>query len=433
MARHGIPTARYRVCDDARRTRTRSLARGELGFPVVVKADGLAAGKGVVVAPDRDSGRRRGSRGDGGAAVRRRRRAASCSKNASIGPEVSFFAMCDGARAIPLSLGAGSQAHLRRRSQGPNTGGMGAFCAEPAGRRGDAGAGHARDRRAGRCEGLRPRGIEYRGFLYAGLMLTCDGPKVIEFNVRFGDPEAQVVLPAIDGALAPHLVAAAAGRLDATPIAFSRDKLVGVVLASRGLSRVRARRVCRSTVSTRPTRSSDVTVFHCGHGASGTARVVTAGGRVLTVVGRGDTFEAAIARAYEGVARIEFDGMQYRRDIGAKARGLEGAGDSQARAARRHNCAMTQTTVLILMGSDSDAPVMQAAVDTLHDARHHVRDDRRLRAPLAGAGDAPGAGSARARRQGVHRRRRRRRAPRRRRRGAYHRCRSSACRSTRRR
>ena len=319
MARHGIPTARYRICDSAQDAHA-LLARGELGFPVVVKADGLAAGKGVVVAPDRDAADRavraameERQFGDAGARL--------VLEECLAGPEVSFFGLCDGVRAIPLRS---AQDHKRifEHDRGPNTGGMGAFSPSPL-------LDEALQTQVMReivepvLRGLAGEGHPYRGFLYVGLMLTCDGPKVIEFNVRFGDPEAQVVLPAIDGALAPHLVAAAAGRLDATPISFSRDKLVGVVLASRGYP--------GSGPMGLPIDGLDaaaalehVTVFHSGT-AERDGRVVTAGGRVLTVVGRGDTFDAAIARAYEGVARIEFEGMQYRRDIGAKARGASKA------------------------------------------------------------------------------------------------------------
>ena len=227
MARHGIPTARYRVCETAQDAHA-VLARGELGFPVVVKADGLAAGKGVVVAPDRrsaDAAVRAAMDdrqfGDAGGRL--------VLEECMAGPEVSFFAICDGARAVPLRS---AQDHKRvfDGDRGPNTGGMGAFSPSPL--MDDAQqAVVMRDIVDPVLRGLAAEGREYRGFLYAGLMLTCDGPKVIEFNVRFGDPEAQVVIPAIDGALAPHLAAAAAGQLADAPIAFSRDRLVGVVLA----------------------------------------------------------------------------------------------------------------------------------------------------------------------------------------------------------
>jgi phosphoribosylamine--glycine ligase len=165
--------------------------------------------------------------------------------------------------------------------------------------------------------GMEAEGQAFRGFLYVGLMLTVEGPKVIEFNVRLGDPEAQVVLPLIDEPLLPLLIDAAEGRLRSQACRLRTDKLVGVVLASRGYP--------ESSESGQPIegvaaaeRLSQVTVLHAG-----TARrdgvLVTAGGRVLTVVGRGPSFDVAIARAYEGVSQIHFDGMQYRHDIGRKA------------------------------------------------------------------------------------------------------------------
>jgi phosphoribosylamine---glycine ligase len=317
MARHGIPTARYRVCESAQDAHA-VLARGELGFPVVVKADGLAAGKGVVVAPDRaaaDLAVRAAMEdrqfGDAGARI--------VLEECLDGPEVSFFAICDGTRAVPLRS---AQDHKRvfDDDRGPNTGGMGAFSPSPL-MDGAQQATVMREIVEPVLRGLAADGQAYRGFLYAGLMLTCDGPKVIEFNVRFGDPEAQVVIPAIDGELAPHLAAAAAGQLEGAPLAFSRDKLVGVVLASEGYPGP-GRTGVPITGLEAAGALAHVTVFHSGT-AERDGRVVTAGGRVLTVVGRGDTFESAIARAYEGVSRIGFDGMHCRRDIGAKARGTQ--------------------------------------------------------------------------------------------------------------
>jgi phosphoribosylamine--glycine ligase len=164
--------------------------------------------------------------------------------------------------------------------------------------------------------GLHTEGHDYCGFLYAGLMVTCDGPKVIEFNVRFGDPEAQVVIPMMSEPLAPRLAAAAAGALDSSPIAFHPEPHVGVVLASAGYPGSGPSAVPIAGLDT--VRSRDVLVFHAGTARRG-SEVVTAGGRVLTVVGRGTTYETAIGRAYEGVAAISFDGMQYRHDIGRKA------------------------------------------------------------------------------------------------------------------
>jgi phosphoribosylamine--glycine ligase len=314
MARHGIPTARYRVCESAQEART-LLARGEFGFPVVVKADGLAAGKGVVIASDRDAADRavratmeERQFGDAGARV--------VLEECLSGPEVSFFALCDGVRALPLRS---AQDHKRifDDDRGPNTGGMGAFSPSPL--LDDAlQAQVMREVVDSVLRGLAAEGHPYRGFLYVGLMLTCNGPKVIEFNVRFGDPEAQVVLPAIEGRLAPHLAAAAAGRLYEAPLAFSQDRFVGVVLASQGYPGAGPTGLPIEGLEAAEAIDG-VTVFHSGT-AERDGRVVTAGGRVLTVVGRGNTFDAAIARAYEGVSRIRFEGMQYRRDIGAKAR-----------------------------------------------------------------------------------------------------------------
>ena len=318
MARHGIPTARYRVCESAADAHA-LVGRGELGFPLVVKADGLAAGKGVVVAPDRETAdlavyeaMEARHFGDAGARV--------VLEECLTGPEVSFFALCDGARAVPLRS---AQDHKRAYDddRGPNTGGMGAFSPSPL--LDDVlQATVLREIVEPVLEGLAAEGHPYRGFLYAGLMLTCDGPKVIEFNVRFGDPEAQVIIPAIEGAFARLLADAAAGCLADAPVTFAREKLVGVVLASEGYpaSGPTGRVIDGLEVAA---ALPDVMVFHSGTASGGGRVVVTAGGRVLTVVGRGATFDDAIGRAYAGAATVRFEGMHYRRDIGAKARGIQ--------------------------------------------------------------------------------------------------------------
>jgi phosphoribosylamine--glycine ligase len=313
MARHGIPTARYRVSessDDARR----AIASGEFGFPVVLKADGLAAGKGVVVAQNQ---------GEADAAIRaameeRQFGAAGARlviEECLVGPEVSFFALCDGTRAIPISS---AQDHKRifDGDQGPNTGGMGAFAPSPLV---DA-SGQARIMREivePVLRGMRAEGTEYRGFLYAGLMMTCAGPKVIEYNVRFGDPEAQAVMPLIGGELVSLLAAAADGDVRGHAVALRDGVSVGVVIAAPGYP---------GTVTTgapisgldAASRVPGVTVFHAGTARRG-PDIVTAGGRVLTVVATGDSYRSAIDRAYEAVSLISFEGMQYRRDIGRKA------------------------------------------------------------------------------------------------------------------
>jgi phosphoribosylamine---glycine ligase len=313
MARHGIPTARYRVCGDPQEAH-RIVASGELGFPIVVKADGLAAGKGVVVAPDRASADHAihaamedKQFGDAGARL--------VLEDCLVGPEVSFFALCDGSRASAL-MSAQDHKRVFDGDQGPNTGGMGAFAPSPLVDEGLQGR-IMRDIVDPVVAGLAADGTPYRGFLYVGLMLTCDGPKVIEFNVRFGDPEAQVVIPMIADDLAPHLVAAADGALDAKKIAFRPQAHVGIVLASRGYPASSENGVPIDGLDAAASLG-DVLVFHAGTAKRDNA-ILTAGGRVLTVVGRGQDYSQAIARAYQGVSKISFDGMHYRSDIGQKA------------------------------------------------------------------------------------------------------------------
>jgi phosphoribosylamine---glycine ligase len=311
MARHHVPTARYRVCDSPAAA---TAAAREFGHPVVVKADGLAAGKGVVVAADELQA---------GAAIQNmmvdRRFGAAGSRvvieECMQGPEVSVFALTDGRRAVLLPT---AQDHKRAfdDDQGPNTGGMGAFAPSPL-------VDEALlDRiRASIIQpvidGLRSEGREFRGFLYAGLMLTAEGPKVVEFNVRMGDPEAQVVLPLIDGAFAHLLRDAAAGQLGQSACEVSGRARVGVVVASAGYpEKYETGRVISGLGA-----AASVTgalVFHAG-----TARrdneIVTAGGRVLTVVGEGRDHREAMSRAYEAAARISFEGAFMRKDIGMKA------------------------------------------------------------------------------------------------------------------
>jgi phosphoribosylamine--glycine ligase len=313
MARHGVPSARFGVFDDAGRA-CAAVRTGEFGMPVVIKADGLAAGKGVVVAGSPHEAESaihaamtEGRFGAAGARV--------VLEECLTGPEVSFFVLCDGSRGAFLGT---AQDHKRifDDDKGPNTGGMGAFAPSPLI---DAPL-HERVMREivdPVLAGMAAEGYPFRGFLYVGLMLTPEGPKVIEFNVRLGDPEAQVVLPLMAGPIVPLLASAAEGHLRPDPPQLGSDKLVGVVIASRGYP--------ETSESGRPisgledaARLPGVSVCHAGT-ALRDGVVVTNGGRVLTVVGRGADFPDAIARAYAGVAAVHFDGMQFRRDIGRKA------------------------------------------------------------------------------------------------------------------
>lgn len=313
MARHLVPTARFEVCESAGAAEA-AIASGRLGYPLVIKADGLAAGKGVVIADDgaaaaaaiRDAmtARRFGAAGD-----------RVVLEEFLVGEEASYFVLADGAACVPLSS---AQDHKRifDGDRGPNTGGMGAFAPTPR-------LTPDVERRVldeivrPVLDGMAREGTPFRGFLYVGLMLTAEGPKVVEFNVRFGDPEAQVVLPRLDEDLSWLLGAAATRALPARPARFRPEPHVGVVLASAGYP--------ESVEAGKPIAGLDdaarvpgALVFHAGTRQQD-AQVVTAGGRVLTVVGRGATYHEAIDIAYRAAACIRFDGMQFRTDIGRKA------------------------------------------------------------------------------------------------------------------
>ncbi|HYT69270.1 MAG TPA: phosphoribosylamine--glycine ligase [Vicinamibacterales bacterium] len=313
MARHGIPTARYRVCESSDAARS-AIASGEFGFPVVLKADGLAAGKGVVVAQnavEAEAAIR--------AAMDERQFGAAGARivleECLVGPEVSFFALCDGTRAIPITS---AQDHKRifDDDRGPNTGGMGAFAPSPLLDESTK-ALILREIVEPVLRGMRAEGTDYRGFLYAGLMMTCAGPKVIEYNVRFGDPEAQAIMPLIEGDFASLLAAAADGDLTGRSVMLTGGVSVGVVLAAGGYPGTVKNGTPISGLDA-ASRGPDVTIFHAGTARRGDD-IVTAGGRVLTVVATGADYKAAIDRAYAAVSLISFEGMQYRRDIGRKA------------------------------------------------------------------------------------------------------------------
>jgi phosphoribosylamine--glycine ligase len=313
MARHRIPTAAYHVVDSPDAALA-WLNRGEFGYPVVLKADGLAAGKGVVIAQDHATAeaavrslmvdRRFGVAGD-----------RIVFEEFLAGQEASYFVLADGTSFVPLTS---AQDHKRifDDDEGPNTGGMGAFAPSPL-------VTSEVHRRVVEeivrpvLEGMNSEGHPYRGFLYVGLMLTADGPKVVEFNVRLGDPETQVVLPMLDEDLSWLLGEAVTGTLPPRSARFLDQPHVGVVLAAGGYP--------ESAQTDRPILGVDeaaavpgALVFHAGT-ARREGQLVSAGGRVLTVVGRGTTFSAAIETAYRAVSFIHFDGMQFRHDIGRKA------------------------------------------------------------------------------------------------------------------
>ena len=311
MARHGIPTAAFRVF--TRAEAARAYCR-ELGAPVVVKADGLAAGKGAIVCASLDEADRAvalcledGAFGDAGRAV--------VIEEFMTGEEASFFALSDGVSALPFGA-AQDHKTVWDGDRGPNTGGMGAYSPAPVF---DA----AVQARA-MAEIVRPtiaalakEGCPYQGVLYVGLMITSAGPRVVEFNCRFGDPECQAILPRLDQDLLPVLEAVAAGRGLPASLAWRREASVCVVAASGGYPGPYDTGVAITGVE-EAGRLAGVTVFHAG-----TARrdgvLVTAGGRVLGVQALGGDIAGAIARAYAAIDRIAFSGMHARRDIGRRA------------------------------------------------------------------------------------------------------------------
>ena len=313
MQRHAVPTARYRVCASAADA-LQSIRSGEFGDALVVKADGLAAGKGVVVANDRATA----EQAVNAAMVDKAFGAAGASvvlEELLAGPEVSFFVVANGEEYVPL-LSAQDHKRIFDADRGPNTGGMGAFSPSPLMNAGLQSL-VERDIVQPVLRGMAAEGHAFRGFLYVGLMLTPDGPKVIEFNVRFGDPEAQVVLPLLDRPLSKLITdPLARGTRHEAPGA--KGVAVGVVLAAHGYpGDVRTGDVIHGLDDV-ARDCPDVELRFAGVKQQGD-QLVTAGGRVLTVVATASSFKIAIARAYEAASKIKFDGMQFRRDIGQKA------------------------------------------------------------------------------------------------------------------
>lgn len=307
MAAAGVPTAGARVC---RTEAEAEAAFAEFGAPHVVKDDGLAAGKGVVVTADRAEALAHATAcfAAGGAVV---------VEDFLDGPEVSLFVLCDGADAVPLTP-AQDFKRIHDGDAGPNTGGMGAYT--PLEWLPEDFVAEVMDRVA------RPvlaemgrRGTPFTGVLFIGLAVTAKGPEVIEFNVRFGDPETQAVLARLETPLGGLLADAAAGRLGADrELAWSDDVAVDVVLASAGYPATSSSGDVITGVED-ALALEGVDVLHAGTARTGDGDLVTAGGRVLAVVGRGKDLAQARARAYAGVEHIRFDGAQHRTDIALKA------------------------------------------------------------------------------------------------------------------
>ena len=317
LVRHNIPTARYRTFSDPAEAHAYIDAEGA---PIVIKADGLAAGKGVVVAMSTDEAHaaidimlRDNKMGvqytEAGARV--------VIEEFMEGEEASFIVMADGKNALALAT---SQDHKRLRDgdQGPNTGGMGAYSPAPVVTP-DVHARVMREIINPTLAGMIADGLPYTGFLYAGLMIDGDGrPRVVEFNCRMGDPETQPIMMRLKTDLADLIEAAIAGKLDHTEAEWDRRFALGVVLAAAGYPENPRK---GDVITGLPGNAQDdVHVFHAGT-AGQDGKIVTAGGRVLCVTALGDNVRSAQKRAYEVADAIQFDGRQYRRDIGHRAIG----------------------------------------------------------------------------------------------------------------
>jgi phosphoribosylamine--glycine ligase len=307
MVRHGIPTARYATFTAAGEAKAYV---DKYGAPIVIKADGLAAGKGVVVATSKEealaavdsmmSGGRLGCAG---------RRVVI--EEFMEGEEASFIVMSDGMHVLPLAT---SQDHKRLRDgdQGPNTGGMGAYSPAPV----VTPKVHARVMREiimPAVQGMAQDGIPYVGFLYAGLMIDKAGtPRTLEFNCRLGDPETQPIILRLKSDLYELVDHAIAGTLDRVEAEWDRRTALGVVLAAHGYPEEPRK---GDRIRGLPAPSEDCRVFHAGTRLEG-KDAVTNGGRVLCVTALGDSLKMARTRAYEALEQIRFDGMQFRKDIG---------------------------------------------------------------------------------------------------------------------
>lgn len=315
MARAGIPTAAYGSFTDE----ASALAYvSEQGAPIVVKADGLAAGKGVIVAATleeaEDAVREcfQGAFGAAGSTV--------VVEECLTGPECSLLAFTDGKTVLPMAT---AQDHKRalEGDKGPNTGGMGVYSPVPIVTEDELAA--MKQVMLDTVAELAAEGIDYRGCLYGGFMLTEDGPKVLEFNARFGDPETQVILPRLKNDLVEVMLACAEGRLDEVELAWRDEWAVAVVLTSAGYPGSYEKGKVITGIEDAEAME-DVTVYHAGTAVREDGELVTSGGRVLAVTALGDTFEAARDLAYEACEKIEFEGKTLRRDIGLRAlRGRE--------------------------------------------------------------------------------------------------------------
>ncbi len=317
LARHDIPTAAYQ-CFTSSREAVRYLKSREITYPIVLKVDGLAAGKGVLVAPDRKAAIQFATdvlenQAHGKAGER------LVIEEFLEGTEASFFALSDGSRVVPL-VPCQDYKQLGDGDTGPNTGGMGTI-SPPAIMDQEMFSRSLNEIILPTISGMEAEGRTYRGVLYAGLMITPQGPKVLEFNARFGDPETQVLMPRLESDLVGPLMAAADGRLQDVKLQWKREACACIVLASGGYPGSYEKGFPIQGIS-EAEASEHITVFHSGTRQEEN-QVVTHGGRVLGVTALGADLGQAVTRAYAGVEAIHFEGKTFRRDIGYRSgRGL---------------------------------------------------------------------------------------------------------------
>lgn len=310
--KYGIPTARFEVFEDALKAKDFARQLTDSGIGAVVKADGLAAGKGVVVAGSFDEAAEAidsilidktfGQAGD-------KVLVEECLQ----GEELSFFAISDGKNYVSL-LAAQDHKRIFDHDEGPNTGGMGAYTNPPLYTE-ELKQQILREVIIPTINAMQMEGCPYQGVLYAGLMITSEGPKVLEYNARFGDPETQVLMPMIKGDLLPILEAAAQGELGSRTAEINEGACVGVVLASGGYPAAYQK---GQAIHGLDQVNEDTIVFQAGT-ALKDGRLITDGGRVMAVVVRAESISAAIAKVYQEVEKIHFADMHYRHDIGQKA------------------------------------------------------------------------------------------------------------------
>lgn len=315
LKRHNIPTARYHVVNSFEEAKS-VIQSGEVGLPLVLKADGLAAGKGVSIVQTKKEA----------IAIAKKlieeRQLGSAGTRLVLeefleGDEVSFFALSDGQKVLPL-VAAQDHKQAYDGDQGPNTGGMGCICPATT-LKAETLKKILREIVDPTISGLAAEGRRYQGVLFCGLMITAEGPKVLEFNVRFGDPEAQSILPRLKSDLLPLLVEVADGRLGPHRPEWMREPAVAVVLASGGYpGSYETGKPITGLENGNVELDENMLVFHSGTKSEG-GNLVTAGGRVLCVTALGQNLKAAIERSYEGVARITFEGEFHRTDIGHRA------------------------------------------------------------------------------------------------------------------